>query len=127
MQAAARQPQYACRSSTYANGLNRASGEGCATSRRHLAPCNTPGGTLVAMRSPAMSPVIQPGSTAKAVDVFSTIRTNSTPRAAAVSVLAVFLALPAATGAALAQEGLISWGAMVVDSRLHGQSFVEVA
>src|SRR5262245_23048467 len=60
--------------------------------------------------------------------MFATIRTNSSPRAAAFSILAVFLGLPGATDVALAQDGLIGWGAtMVFDSRLHEQTFVEVA
>ncbi|HZN40138.1 MAG TPA: hypothetical protein VFD82_15130, partial [Planctomycetota bacterium] len=59
--------------------------------------------------------------------MFATIRTNSSPRAAAFSVLAVFLALPAATDLALAQEAVIGWGITVFDSRGHTESFVEVA
>ena len=55
------------------------------------------------------------------------IRTKSLTRAAAASLLARFLVLPAATGVALAQEGLIGWGDQVIDSRLQAQPFVEVA
>ena len=67
------------------------------------------------------------GSAAKGVAMFATIRTNSSPCAAAFSFLAVFLALPAATDATLAQESVICWGRTVVDSRWHEQTFVEVA
>src|SRR5262245_6872910 len=59
--------------------------------------------------------------------MFATISTNLSPRAAAFSVLAVFLALPATTNVVLAQEGVIGWGGQVVDSRWHEESFVEVA
>src|SRR5262245_27030903 len=70
--------------------------------------------------------------------MFASIRPNSSPRAAAFSVLAVFVALPGATDMAFAQHQqadmalaqqavVIGWGAMVIDSRLHEQSFVEVA
>src|SRR5262245_65119561 len=58
--------------------------------------------------------------------MFATIRSNSSPRAAAFSVLAVFLALAAATEVAQAQEGVIGWCVIVVDSRLHEQTFVDV-
>src|SRR5262245_20739458 len=78
------------------------------------------------MQVSSHSPVIQPGSTAKGVDMFATIRTNSTPRGAAFSILAVFLTLAATTDVARAQDGLIGWGLTVIDSRLP-QSFVEVA
>src|SRR5262245_10567042 len=76
---------------------------------------------------PAMSPVIPPAPAAKGVDMFATIRTNSSPRAAAFSILAFFLALQAATDVAPAQEGVIGWGSRAVDSRYHEQSFVELA
>src|SRR5262245_53583336 len=74
----------------------------------------------------ATSPVLQAASTAKGVAMFATTRTSSSPLGG-LSILAVFLALPAATEVALAQDGLIGWGAMVVDSRFHEQAFVEVA
>src|SRR5262245_58271344 len=57
----------------------------------------------------------------------ATIHTNSSPRAAAFSVVAFFLALPAATDVAPAQEGVTGWGSMVVDSSWHGESFVGLA
>src|SRR5262245_42493116 len=59
--------------------------------------------------------------------MFAPIRSNSSPRAAAFSVLAFFLALPTATDTALAQQHVIGWGKIVVDSRWHEQSFAEVA
>jgi hypothetical protein len=59
--------------------------------------------------------------------MFATLRKNSSPRAAAFSVLAVFLALPATTDVALAQTGVIACGTRVFDSRCHEQSFVELA
>src|SRR5262245_64492782 len=59
--------------------------------------------------------------------MLATIRTNSSPRAAAFSVLAILLALPAASDVARAQEGVIGWGSRVVDSRWNQQSFVQVA
>ena len=58
--------------------------------------------------------------------MLTTIRANSSPGAAASSLLAVFLALPAATSAALTQQGVIGWGQMVFDSR-YNESFVQVA
>jgi hypothetical protein len=70
--------------------------------------------------------MIQPRVHREGVDMFTAFRTNSSPRATALSVFAVFLALPAATDVALAQEGVIGWGDSVVDSRCHEQSFVEV-
>src|SRR5262245_29844132 len=66
-------------------------------------------------------------SIAKGAAMSAMIRTNSSPRPAAFSVLALLLALPAATNTALAQEGVIGWGRMVFDSRCHDEPFVEVA
>jgi len=59
--------------------------------------------------------------------MFGTIRTSSSPRATAFSVLAVFLALAAATDMARAQEGVIGRGATVFDSRWNEGPFVELA
>jgi hypothetical protein len=56
--------------------------------------------------------------------MFAAIRTNSSSRAAGILAPFVFLALPAATDAALAQQGVIGWGRMVFDSR-YDDSFVE--
>src|SRR5262245_44258587 len=70
--------------------------------------------------------MIQPRVPAKGLAMLTTIRTSSSPRAATFSILAVLLALPAATDVAVAQDGVIGWGGMVVDSRLHAQSFVQV-
>src|SRR6187431_786954 len=58
--------------------------------------------------------------------MIASIRTNSSPRAAAFSIPAVLLALTTAADVALAQDGLIGWGITVIDSRLHEQSFVDV-
>src|SRR5262245_15972141 len=56
----------------------------------------------------------------------ATIRSLSSP-AAALSVLALFLGLSAATGVAPAQEGVLGWGYQPFDSRWNEQSFAEIS